>query len=177
MSERAEFHVRGQPLDGKPLHYTASGLDYVYLRNGFTIEEDADYGRIVSIEEEDDLLRTIGCHIVSQSRALTGAEFRFLRKLMKETQERLAAQLHVNVQTVANYEKGKKIPGNSDTLIRMMFALWTVPPDARAQVLKDWARQLRQQLVHDTHTSQNEICSPFTKSWAHGNGDLSCLNI
>jgi len=80
MSERAEFHVMGQPYDGKPLHYTASGLDYVYLRNGFQVEEDPDYGRIVTIDAVDDLHRAIGLYVVEQPRGLTGPEFRFFAK-------------------------------------------------------------------------------------------------
>src|SRR5262245_61892833 len=69
MNERAEFHVMGQPLDGgEPLHYTASGLDYVYLLNGFTIEDDPDYGRMVSIHEPDALHVAIGLYIISRRR-------------------------------------------------------------------------------------------------------------
>lgn len=177
MSERAEFHVRGQPLDGTPLHYAASGLDYIYLRNGFSIEEDADYGRIVTIEQEDDLLRAIGCYIISQPRPLAAAEFRFLRKLMKVTQERLAAELRVDTQTIANYEKGKKIPPTSDTLMRMVFALWTAPSDARAGILKDWARQLSANFKRGRgpNDKPTDICGPFVKSWARGSsGDDYC---
>jgi transcriptional regulator with XRE-family HTH domain len=173
MRERMEFHVRGQPLDGTPLHYTASGLDNVYLVNGYTIEDDPDYGRIVTIHEEDDLLRAIGCSIISRPRALTGSEFRFLRKIMEDTQEELAEAFGVNVQTIANYEKGKKIPGASDRLIRMMFALWTVPPDARASVLKDWERELLQRQERDGDDSDApSSCSPFAKQWAQGGGEL-----
>ena len=73
MSERAEFHVMGQPYDAAPLHYTASGLDYVYLVNGFSIENDPDYGRIVTIDSADDLHKAIGLHIITQERPLAGS--------------------------------------------------------------------------------------------------------
>jgi DNA-binding transcriptional regulator YiaG len=123
---------------------------------------------------KDDLLRAIGFYIISQERPLTGPEFRFLRKIMQETQEELADQLGVNVQTVANYERGKKIPGASDRYIRMMFALWTVPPDARASVLKDWERAfLQRKSLHSDHSgTPSDICSPFAEQWAQGGGDL-----
>jgi transcriptional regulator with XRE-family HTH domain len=143
MSERAEFHVMGQPLDGKPLHYTASGLDYVYLNNGFSIEEDADYGRTLSIDAVDDLHRAIGLYVIEQPRGLTGAEFRFLRKQMGFKQTDLAERFGTDVQTIANYEKGKKIPPISDNYMRMFFALWIMPPDERAEVLKQYAEEIQ----------------------------------
>jgi DNA-binding transcriptional regulator YiaG len=104
MSERAEFHVMGQPLDGAPLHYTASGLDYVYLVNGYSVEKDPDYGRILTIEAADDLHRAIGLYVINQDRALTGSEFRFLRKQMGLKQKDLAERFGTDVQTVANYK-------------------------------------------------------------------------
>jgi DNA-binding XRE family transcriptional regulator len=144
MSERAEFHVRGQPLDGTPLHYTASGLDYVYLRSGFTVEDDPDYGRIVTIDDEDSLHRSIGLYIVTRSRPLTGAEFRFLRKQMRYTQKALADDIGVNEQTVANYEKGKPIPQRAENYIRLTFIVWMTPEHARADVIKRLAMEVKQ---------------------------------
>ena len=108
MSERAEFHVMSQPFDGKPLHYTASGLDYVYLLNGFTVEDHPDYGRILTIQNEGDLQRSIGLYVITRQRPLTGPEFRFLRKQMGAKQKELAEELDVDEQTVANYEKTRK---------------------------------------------------------------------
>jgi DNA-binding transcriptional regulator YiaG len=143
MSERAEFHVMGQPLDGKPLHYTASGLDYVYLGNGFHVEEDPDYGRIVTIDAVDDLHRAIGLYVIEQPRGLTGTEFRFLRKQMGLKQTDLAERFGTDVQTIANYEKGRKIPTMSDNYMRMFFALWIMPPDERAEVLKQYAEEIQ----------------------------------
>jgi transcriptional regulator with XRE-family HTH domain len=176
MSKRAEFHVRGQPLDGTPLHYTVSGLDYVYLLNGFNIENDPEHGRIVSVEAEDDLLRAIGFHIICQEGPMTGKEIRFLRKQMGLTQDQLAAHLGVNVQSVANYEKGRTLPPTSDRLIRFVFALWTVPPDARASVLQDLAAAIQQELARRhkkrTRKAANDLCAPFVKLWAHGGGEF-----
>jgi DNA-binding transcriptional regulator YiaG len=136
MSERAEFHVRGQPLDGTSLHYTVSGLDYVYLTNGFTVDDDPDYGRIVTIEDERDLHRAIGLYIITRPRNLTGAEFKFLRKQMGFKQKSLAGDLGVNEQTVANYEKGRSIPARSEFLMRLTFLIWITPDDAKAAVVK-----------------------------------------
>jgi DNA-binding transcriptional regulator YiaG len=170
MSERAEFHVRGQPLDGTPLHYTASGLDYVYLLNGFTIQEDPDYGRVVSIDHMDDLHRAIGLYVIQQDRDLSGAEFRFLRKQMKLKQKELARRLGVDEQTVANYEKGKTNNPTSDKLMRFEFLLWIVPPDAKASVLKMIVRefQRRSQQRADMPPAAHPA---IVKQWKEGGGD------
>jgi DNA-binding transcriptional regulator YiaG len=143
MSERADFHVTGQPLDGTPLHYTASGLDYVYLLNGFTVEHDADYGRIITIEDERDLHRAIGLYVITRPRTLTGTEFRFLRKQMGFKQKDLAGELGVNEQTVANYEKDRPIPTASDHLMRLEFLLWIAPNDANVDIVKRVAETIK----------------------------------
>lgn len=93
MIERTEFHVMGQPFDGEPLHYTASGLDNIYLLNGFNVDEDPDYGRLLSIVAVDDLHRAIGMHVINLDRKMTGREFRFLRKQMGCKQKELAEAL------------------------------------------------------------------------------------
>jgi DNA-binding transcriptional regulator YiaG len=161
MSERAEFHVMGQPYDGAPLHYTASGLDYVYLLNGFSVESDPDYGRIVTIDAPDDLHRAIGLHVVTQRRALKGAEFRFLRKQMKFTQQELAERFGTDVQTIANYEKGKKIPLISERYMRVTFVLWTIPPDARAAVVKEIAEEVQKKKTKKTLRSNVRRCASY----------------
>ncbi len=168
MSERAEFHVMAEPFDGTPLHYTASGLDYVYLRNGFTVEEDPDYGRIVTIKSLDNLHRSIGMYVIMQPRGLTGAEFRFLRKQMKITQKVLAKELGVNEQTVANYEKDKPIPTTSENLMRMIFLLWIAPEDARADLVKRIAERIKARPRNPEPMSQvspSDIQTSFEFQW------------
>lgn len=163
MSERAEFHAMGHPLDGgQPLHYTASGLDYVYLLNGFTVEDDPDYGRVTTIHAMDDLHRAIGVYIIGQQRGLSGPEFRFLRKLMGFKQQTLADRFGVDVQTVANYEKGKKIPPTSDQFMRMLFVVWAVPANERAEVVKHFAEQLQSE---KDRPSSAETPAAFARQW------------
>jgi len=145
MNERAEFHVMGQPLDGAPLHYTASGLNYVYLLNGFTVEDDPDYGRIITIDDEKALHRAIGLYIITRPRILAGAEFRFLRKQMRYTQKALASELGVTEQSVANYEKNKTKSPQSEVMIRLSFLLWVTPEDAHAKIIKELAKRIKEQ--------------------------------
>jgi len=169
MSERAEFHVMGQPFDGKPLHYTASGLNYVYLQNGYTIEDDPDYGRIVSIQDADELHRAIGLCVVTKRRPLTGAEFKFLRKEMNYKQKELAEELGVNEQTVANYEKGKPIPRTSDRLMRAIFLLWVTPEDAGADLLKAFYEKSRGRSKPIAKMACPRCAAPdFVKNWQGG---------
>jgi putative transcriptional regulator len=104
MTERVDFFMPGEKVSSKPFHYTACGLDYVYLLNGVVREDDPDYGEMITIKAQDGLHRAIGLHIAQKSR-MTNKEFKFLRKLMGCTQDELAWDLQVNVQTIANYEK------------------------------------------------------------------------
>lgn len=108
--------------DGK-LHYTACGLDYVYLKGGFTIHE-TEYGNGFSIKEADELHRTIGKLIVCQLPVLQAAEVRFLRSLMKQTQESLAALLGVGLRQYKRYEDiadNSHISGAADHMLRSLF--------------------------------------------------------
>jgi hypothetical protein len=70
---------------------------------------------------------------------MTSAEFRFLRKQMGLTQKELGERLGVEDQTIANYEKEKTIPLNSDKHMRLVFLLWMAPPSARAEILQGFA--------------------------------------
>lgn len=173
MSERAEFHVMGQPFDGAPLHYTASGLDYVYLLNGFTIEEDPDYGCLITIKNERDLHHAIGLSIILRPRAMTGAEFRFLRKLMGFKQKTLADELGVNEQTVANYEKNKIIPNSSEQYMRMLFLLSITPDDAHAEVIKRLKEATKKRRSKTSVQATPSDIQTITKYWQSSATDLS----
>jgi DNA-binding transcriptional regulator YiaG len=134
MTQRVDFFRPGEEVSAKPFHYAACGLDYVYLLNGVVRENDPDYGEIITIEAQDALHRSIGLHIIEKPQ-MTSKEFKFLRKLMRYTQEELAWELQVDVQTIANYEKKGRIPGASQKLMRWQFAFFLVPPDTKAKVV------------------------------------------
>jgi hypothetical protein len=77
------FQMINQPtVDEQPLHYTACGLDNVYLRNGFK-RETIDGEEYVSIEDLDGLWKAIGLHLVTTRKALTPKEIKFLRQQME----------------------------------------------------------------------------------------------
>ena len=107
--------------EGELHHYRLSGLDYVYLVNGFQYHE-TEYGPGVSIEDIHGLHRAIAQDIVTDRAHLSGAEVRFLRKEMDLSQAGLAVMLGVDAQTVARWEKGQTdVTGPADRLIRILY--------------------------------------------------------
>jgi DNA-binding transcriptional regulator YiaG len=91
-------------------HYTDSGLDNVWLENGYTIEEHPNYGPLISIKNIRGLHETIGRWLISQPRTLSGTEFRFLRLELDLSQKSLGLILGVTEQAVAKWEKAKERP-------------------------------------------------------------------
>jgi DNA-binding transcriptional regulator YiaG len=136
MTERAEFRLKGRRRAAEPYRYLESGLDNVFLLNGFAIEKTT-YGPVVTIDELNDLHCAIGLYIVHKPGPMSGAEFRFLRKQMELTQSQLAAIMNTTDQTIANYEKGKTADfGPADPFIRLTYLVYVAPEDTRAGVLK-----------------------------------------
>ncbi|ONF45542.1 helix-turn-helix domain-containing protein [Methylobacterium radiotolerans] len=113
-------------------HYEESGLENVYLENGYTIHQTT-YGEGVSIQDTEGLHKAIGRCIVSEPNRISGAELRFLRLEMELTQRALAGLLGSAEQNVRNWEKVRKrpIPGAADRLLR---ALYTEYVDGRSDV-------------------------------------------
>ena len=138
MTARAEFYLKGRPLRDKAYHLEGVGLPNVYLRNGVSIDIDPNYGKLITIEDIPGLHHAIGLHIVTKPDEMTGPELRFLRKQMRLTQEALAQRLRVNVQTVANYEKGKTGMGAAETAMRALYTLHILPAEADASLSREF---------------------------------------
>ena len=102
-------------------HYLESGLDYIYLANGFDYS-DGPRGRQVTIQNIDGLHRAIGRMLVETKKNLTGKEIRFLRHEMLMSQATLAKLLEMSEQAVARWEKGKTgVPKPAESLIRLLY--------------------------------------------------------
>lgn len=102
-------------------HYTESGLDYIWLANGYRFVNGPG-GRHVVIEDVEGLQQAIGKMLVENKKDLTGKEVRFLRHEMLMSQPTLAKLLEVDVQTVARWEKGvTKVPKPAEALIRLLY--------------------------------------------------------
>jgi putative transcriptional regulator len=104
-------------------HYKESGLDNVFLENGFKIHK-TKYGKGVSIENTEGLHRVLGRWLIELPKPLIGAELRFLRLEMELTQNRLAAIIGSTEQNVRRWEKARKrpIPGMADHHIRALYS-------------------------------------------------------
>jgi DNA-binding transcriptional regulator YiaG len=114
--------VDGPEPQGEPLHYTQCGLDDVYLVNGWQ-RETVDGEVFTTIEDLDNLWKSIGLHLVTRKKVLAPKEIRFLRDHMDLTQAELGARLRVSDQTIARWEKGEtdEIPGPADLMLRVLF--------------------------------------------------------
>lgn len=104
--------------------YTESGLDNVFLVNGFDyIDAPGEGERTVFIQDIDGLHEAIGLALVQRRQTLSGKELRFLRNELLLSQMRLSQILGVTEQTVARWEKGQTaIPKTAEALVRLMFA-------------------------------------------------------
>jgi putative transcriptional regulator len=103
-------------------HYTDGGLRNVWLRNGYALH-DTPYGKAVSFQDGDGLIRAVCLALTRKVGRLTGVEFRHIRSsgfLMSRPS--LAKLLDVDGQTVARWEKTGKVPKWADKLIRLLYA-------------------------------------------------------
>jgi DNA-binding transcriptional regulator YiaG len=105
-------------------HYTGAGLDYVYLQNGYTIEE-TPYGAGVAIEDLAGLHQAIARNVILSRSRLRGQELRFLRSMLDLSQAGLARVIGTTRPSIARWE-GKPttpIPPAADRALRMFFSL------------------------------------------------------
>lgn len=139
-----KFFISGRPMLPKPHHLKSVGLPSVYLLNGVTIEHDADYGDLVTVENMQGLYRAIGLNIIAKASEMTGTEFRFLRKQMALTQRDLAERMSVSDQTIANYEKGKTAPAQAIAHMRLLFLVDVLPPESSARLIKQLSQMMKE---------------------------------
>ena len=121
--------------------YVESGLDNIYLENGYRIHR-TPYGEGISIEDTEGLNRAIGRWLVSRPRSLTGAELRFLRLEMEATQKDLAGILGTSEQTLRLWEKHRKkpMPGPADRLLRALYLEFTGKDESVRKMLERLAK-------------------------------------
>jgi DNA-binding transcriptional regulator YiaG len=100
-------------------HYTESGLDNVWLANGYTVIE-TPYGKGVSVRDADGLLQAIAIRLVHKAGRLTGRELRFLRSLLCLSQQSLGPMVGATEQSVSLWERTGKVPRGADAIVRMI---------------------------------------------------------
>ena len=120
MTERRGFRHKKEAIK-EPYHYTACGLDNVYLLGGYEVHQ-TDEGEGVSIRDLDGLHRAIGLSLAQHKKFLQPKEFRWFRKQLDLTQSELASFLECDAQTVARWEKGENnMRGAADRLVRVLY--------------------------------------------------------
>jgi putative transcriptional regulator len=140
-------------------HYKESGLDNVWLTNGYRIHE-TEYGAGVSIECVDDLHRAMAASIVDSPNEITGAELRFLRIELDLSQRRLGDLMHSDEQTVRRWEKArtKPIKGPGERMIRVVY---------KAIVSDKGIKRMVQRLsdLDEIHTRGKIVFKETQKGW------------
>lgn len=104
----------------KLYHYLESGLQNIWLANGFTIHE-TEYGRGVSVDDVPGLHQVIAKRLVENKPHLSGGEFRFLRKELGLSQAKLGKLWGYDAQSVALWEKRGRVPVIADRFIRVYY--------------------------------------------------------
>jgi putative transcriptional regulator len=103
--------------------YKESGLDNVFLMNGYEYADGQGSSRAVIIHDIDGLHDAIGRFLIRERKTLAGDEIRFLRHELGMSQNALARLLDVTEQTVRRWEKDKlSIPRAADAILRTVYA-------------------------------------------------------
>ncbi|KOQ67076.1 helix-turn-helix domain-containing protein [Stenotrophomonas maltophilia] len=101
--------------------YLGSGLDNVYLQNGYKLLQLASGEEVLHIEDIPGLHTAIASAIVDSPVELDAKTFKFLRKERDLSQRKLAEILGVEEQTVSNWERAKTpIPKSADLVLRAL---------------------------------------------------------
>ncbi len=102
-------------------HYTACGLENVYLKNGYD-EKVTPSGNTVAIHNLEGLHKAIAKGLVLKEGELTAREFKFLRGELDLSQRALGILMEKTDQMIAKYEKAETpIPRLADKAIRDLY--------------------------------------------------------
>jgi len=158
--------VGGKAAD-KPLHYTACGLDDVYLFNGFT-REVVDGEEYITIQDLDRLWGAIGLRLVTEKKVLAPKEIRFLREHMDLTQAELGKLMRVSDQTVARWEKGitDSFEGPADFALRVLFLESPIAQPEGHQILeKTGIKKMIKEVVEKDELDKTVVFRHSKKHW------------
>ena len=139
-------------------HYRESGLENVYLTNGFR-EITRGENTYVAIDDVDGLHQAIAKTIINKPAPLTGPELRFLRLEMDLSQVMLARVIRSNEQSIAKWEKGetkKGIPGSTEILVRVIAKERLLKQDGPVSELIETLAKLDRQVVHRLNFAETE---------------------
>ena len=111
-----------QPRAEDRYRYLGSGLDNVYLRNGYEFRQTDSGLEVVCIDDVMGLHRAIARSVCDLRRPPAPKEFKFLRKELDLSQRQAATMLGVDEQTVSLWERGNS-PLNpaAEMLLRVLM--------------------------------------------------------
>ena len=114
-------------------HYTECGLDYIYLLNGYKIQQ-TPYGEGVSFADKLD--ETIADYIIREKPLLQGQDIRFLRSMMHLSQENFGKLLRVTRDAIAKIEAKPHatITGTMDALLKVQYIRYANDAGIRAMM-------------------------------------------
>jgi DNA-binding transcriptional regulator YiaG len=102
----------------KQYHYTACGLDNVWLENGYTVKQ-TQLGQAVSVEDVKGLHELLALQLTQKPGLLSGKEFRFLRVQLGLSQEALGRLLDFSENAVSLWERKDTVPVTCDHWLRL----------------------------------------------------------
>ncbi len=112
----------------KEYHYTESGLDNVYLVNGFEITPLENGDKEIFIHDLSGLHKAIGLNLIFKQGLLSGKEIKFIRTTFDFSQKTLGKILGCDYQTILLWEKGSHpISKSADHLLRVLFYSYLHP--------------------------------------------------
>ena len=113
-------------------HYTESGLQNVWLANGFKTRK-APVGKAVAIADADDLHRVIG-RVIASKGYLTGGELRYMRKELDFSQARFGMLVGASEESVSLWERRGRVPKSASRLMQALY-LETIDGNVRVKEL------------------------------------------
>jgi putative transcriptional regulator len=105
-----------------PYHFTECGLSYVFLigvNTHFCPKCDVE---VADIPRPDELHLVLAKEILMQPSAMTGEEFRFLRKEIRMRPKEFAELIGVDPKTITNWENMSALSRQNDLTIRFIVA-------------------------------------------------------
>jgi len=112
----------------KEYHYTESGLDNVYLVNGFEITSLDNDEKEIFIHDLSGLHKAIGLNLIFKQGLLSGKEIKFIRTTLDFSQKTLGKALGCDYQTILLWEKDSHpISKSADHLLRILFYSYLQP--------------------------------------------------
>jgi putative transcriptional regulator len=111
----------------KIYHYTGSGLDDIFLLNGYEVDEEGN----LFIKDIHGLHKAIARSLVLRKSKLRGKEIRFLRHTLDWSQKSLGERIGVDYQTVLRWEKGERRITKAPELLLRAIAYEYISGDDR----------------------------------------------